>query len=184
MVCLCFFSFPWDSSFLRKLNGEGRSRRCKDTAHNAAGSNQSALPLDYGQCRWNGPTQKQRPSCLLALQSWEDNLLRCLLSRNLLWLFSLDRPGDLALKLAGIFGESPVVSVTKHSTRSPHNQQFTCWVVREEVIAETFLQISAKFPQTFRSISAPFPDIIKRIFCKFPQKFCKLSAKTPSPTTP
>ena len=60
------------------------------------------------------------------------------------------------------------------------NQQFTYGVVREGVIAETLLQISAKFPQTFRRISAPFPDAMKRISAnfrevsaEFPQTFRK-----------
>ena len=54
-------------------------------------------------------------------------------------------------------------------------QQLTCGVVREGVIAENSLQISAKFLRTFRIISAPFPDAIKRILCKFP----RISAEFP-----
>ena len=50
---------------------------------------------------------------------------------------------------------------------------FTYGVDREGVIAESFLQNSAKVLQTFRRISAPFPDAISRISANFPQNFAK-----------
>ena len=50
--------------------------------------------------------------------------LLCLLYRKLLWIFASNLPGDLALKMAGIFGEFSVGSVsqeTKHNKSSKHS---------------------------------------------------------------
>ena len=47
----------------------------------------------------------------------------------------------------------------------PPPQQFTYGVLRKGVIAESFLQISAKFPQAFLGSQHPSPNV--KTFCKF-----------------